>query len=64
MAYKIDKNACVNCGTCAGMCPVGAIRMVDGKYKIDPSKCVGCGMCANICPMNAIKKAEAKQENT
>ena len=24
--YKIDPNACVDCGTCSGVCPMGAIE--------------------------------------
>ena len=27
MAYKIDTDACVGCGTCASTCPVGAARL-------------------------------------
>ena len=23
--YEIDANSCVDCGTCAGVCPTGAI---------------------------------------
>ncbi|MBQ0093230.1 MAG: 4Fe-4S binding protein, partial [Bacteroidales bacterium] len=24
--YKIDPNLCADCGTCAGVCPMGAIE--------------------------------------
>ena len=32
----VDKNKCIGCGTCVGICPVGAISFdEDGKAKID-----------------------------
>ena len=56
MAYKIDKDKCVSCGTCAAVCPVMAISTdSDGKYVIDKQKCMNCGTCAAACPMSAIK---------
>jgi len=57
MAYKIDANACVNCGTCEPDCPVGAISENGGHREIDASKCVSCGTCASECPASAISEA-------
>ena len=38
MAYIIEKDTCIGCGTCEGECPVGAISVTDdGKYAIDPA---------------------------
>lgn len=53
MAYKITEE-CVNCGTCAGNCPVDAISEGDGIHVIDADVCVDCGTCADNCPVEAI----------
>ena len=31
MAYVIDKEACIDCRACEGVCPVDAISEADGK---------------------------------
>ena len=54
MAYKIDENTCINCGTCAGECPVDAIAPGDDSYVIDADTCIDCGTCASVCPVDAI----------
>ncbi|MCC8062034.1 MAG: 4Fe-4S binding protein [Rikenellaceae bacterium] len=53
MAYKIDPDKCVACGTCIDECPVGAISTGD-VYVIDPATCTDCGTCADVCPAEAI----------
>lgn len=56
MAYVIDKDLCLGCGTCEGECPAGAISCgEDGKYEIDPEVCLECGACAGVCPVEAPK---------
>ncbi|MDR2821428.1 MAG: 4Fe-4S binding protein [Mycoplasmataceae bacterium] len=52
---KVNESACIGCGACTSMCPVGAIKLnARGKSTIDKNKCVGCGSCASICPVEAI----------
>ena len=57
MAYKIDPNTCVACGTCIGECPSGAINEGD-VYTINPDLCISCGACADACPMGSISADE------
>ena len=54
MAYKIDENTCISCGSCEGECPVGAISQGDGAFEIDADACIDCGSCAAVCPVEAI----------
>ncbi len=51
---KVDKNVCVGCGACTGVCPVGAITLKNGVAVIDPKKCIKCGACLGTCPVGAI----------
>jgi len=54
MAYKIDENICISCGSCEGECPVGAISQGDVAYEIDADACIDCGACAAVCSVEAI----------
>ena len=49
-------DACLNCGTCEGECPVSAISEGDGKRVINPDECIDCGACEASCPVSAIEE--------
>ncbi len=59
MAVIIDKDSCIGCGACVGVCPVGALSLDnDGKSECDADKCISCLACTGTCPVSAIKEAE------
>lgn len=49
----VDEALCTGCGTCANICPNGAIT-VDSKPHFDPDKCSYCWACYNHCLFEAI----------
>ncbi|HET7839696.1 MAG TPA: 4Fe-4S binding protein [Rectinemataceae bacterium] len=51
---KRCKDGCLGFGTCARVCPLGAIRMEDGLARVDPGLCTGCGLCVPVCPNSII----------
>jgi len=48
-----DKENCVNCGSCTGVCYSGALYF-DNSDKIvnyNSEKCTVCGLCIKACPL-------------
>jgi ferredoxin/flavodoxin len=49
--HTIDKEKCVECGTCVRKCPVGAIDI--STAQVDEDCCIACLGCVNNCPEQA-----------
>ncbi len=53
---KACSYGCLGQGTCAGVCPFGAIDMLpSGLARVNPEKCTGCTKCVSACPKGIIK---------
>lgn len=55
MAHVIAEDKCINCGACAGECPVGAIEEGDSCHVVTDA-CIDCGACEGACPVDAISE--------
>ena len=52
----IDASRCIGSGSCAAVCPEGALGVVKGKaVLINAAHCIGHGACMPACPFDAIK---------
>ena len=52
----IDASRCIGSGSCASVCPEGALGVVNGKaVLINAAHCIGHGACLPACPFDAIK---------
>jgi Na+-translocating ferredoxin:NAD+ oxidoreductase subunit B len=52
---KRCKDGCLGLGSCAAVCPLGAIRIASGVAVINPGLCTGCGRCVEACPPGVIE---------
>ncbi len=58
MVYRINKEKCVGCGACLGICSGATELEQDNKAKIiDQEKLAECGG-ESVCPLGAIEKVE------
>lgn len=53
---KACNYGCVRLGSCANVCPFGAIEFgADGLPVVDYYKCTGCNKCVEECPQNILQ---------
>ena len=51
----IDRDSCVDCGLCTGVCPTQALVMnPDFRLDFRRSRCIVCEQCIPTCPVSAI----------
>ncbi len=53
---QIDKDICLDCGTCHSYCQFSALGFDDqGISQVVLENCMGCGVCVSKCPTGAIE---------
>lgn len=56
---QVNEELCKNCGLCEKECPIGMVKIADGKAVIDAQGCNHCGRCIRKCPFQAIENQTA-----
>jgi len=60
--FKDCGQACLGLGSCAKVCPFGAIKMsAEGLPVIDGEICTGCGVCIANCPKKVLELIPANK---
>ncbi|MEM6446438.1 MAG: NIL domain-containing protein [Cyanobacteria bacterium J06642_2] len=52
----VDRDVCVDCGLCTGVCPTEALQMDRETWRLTfaRNRCVMCEQCIPTCPVEAI----------
>jgi ferredoxin len=53
MKIDVDRDACVLCGLCTGVCPPNALELGPDRLEV-LDHCSGCGYCIPYCPVGAL----------
>ena len=59
---EIDSELCTGCETCADICQLEAITMVDSIATVNLDRCIGCGNCVASCLDAAIQLRKKEEE--
>lgn len=62
MVY-IQKEACIGCGSCVKVCPMGVLVLKDQRPQVHPGRrCIQCMHCAAVCPQMAVGFEQLERE--
>ena len=50
----LDRNKCISCAGCVGMCPDLALDMFGTDLQIFQEECTYCTICVRVCPVGAL----------
>ena len=55
----IDRDLCVDCGLCTGVCPTEALQLDAISFELNylRNKCIMCEQCIPTCPVEALSAA-------
>lgn len=53
--------ACLNCGACTAVCPVGCHQLDAHGHAFDSTACQHCGACVVACPVGALEWCGQRQ---
>ena len=56
-----DREKCLECAGCVGVCASMALEMFGLDLQIDDAKCVRCGLCCKACPAGALTLREVEE---
>lgn len=54
MMLDMKQDLCTGCGVCTKVCPLGSLKIEDGKAVRAKEDCEGCLACVHSCPAKAI----------
>ena len=56
---QIDRDLCVDCGLCTGVCPTEALRLDAEMFQLKylRNQCIMCEQCIPTCPVDALSAA-------
>ncbi len=50
----LERNKCISCAGCVGMCPDLALDMFGTDLQIFQEECTYCTICVRVCPVGAL----------
>ncbi|RLI95701.1 MAG: ferredoxin [Candidatus Altiarchaeales archaeon] len=54
----IDRDKCIYCGGCVGICPKNALELRETVLFIYEDLCINCNSCIKFCPAGALYNRE------